>query len=811
MSLIPFAGAVQKFNRQRGGYQIERSLRFNSADSAYLNRTPAGAGNRKTWTWSGWVKRSALGSYDILFNAYSGDGSTDRAEIEFNDSDQFEFVGVASSSVVFRFRTTAVYRDPSAWYHAVVAFDSSQATESNRTKIYINGSQITAFGTETYPTQNGEYVFNNANVHQIGKNHSTTYSNAYLTEVHFIDGQALTPTSFGEFNEDTGVWQPKAYEGEYGTNGFYLDFSDNSGTTSSTLGKDQAGSNDWTPNNFSVTAGAGNDSLVDSPTRYGTDTGAGGEVRGNYATLNPLANGDFGLATLTNGNLNASGGANYFPASATFALNSGKWYWEFLCGSYNANYPNIGLWVVDGWNIGSTPYHPGITGGVSARPNGGLTTPSGDTTDAARSFVTNDIINFAYDADTGKVYIGKNGTWFNSGVPASGTGSVYQYTAGTTLIPGGSFYNGAGDYNFGARPFAYTAPSGFKALCTTNLPEPTIADGGEYFNTVLWTGTGGARTITGVGFQPDWVWAKGRSGSSTYPHLLWDAVRGTNLNLRSHLTDAEFDVTSSSNGGLGTSASDGFTIAAGSSTADNLNATSSTYVAWNWKAGGTPAVTNTDGTITSTVSVNTTSGFSIVTFTTDNTTKTVGHGLGVKPSIVLVKSRSVGGNWLFITDILGSMQYGVLNSTAAFTSIAYNPPTSTVFEYNDNSGVTQVAYCFAPVAGYSAFGSYTGNGSTDGPFVYLGFRPRYVMIKCSSNSTVSTDWAIFDTARSPYNASVNELYADLSNAEIIDASGIDILSNGFKPKRNSEYANYSGWTYIYACFSENPFQYSLAR
>ena len=206
-----------------GDYEIEQSLRFNDNDGSYLSRTFPSAGNRKTWTWSGWVKRGNISVYDVLFNAYSGNGSTDRASITFNNSNELEILAVASSSVVYRFKTTALYRDSSAWYHVLVALDTAQSTESNRVKIYVNGERVTSFGTETYPPLNGQYVFNNDNTHQIGKNHSTTYSDSYLSEVNFIDGQALTPDSFGETG-DYSEWKPIKYAGTYGTNGFYLPF-----------------------------------------------------------------------------------------------------------------------------------------------------------------------------------------------------------------------------------------------------------------------------------------------------------------------------------------------------------------------------------------------------------------------------------------------------------------------------------------------------------------------------------------------------------------------------------------------------------
>jgi len=239
------------------GYQIERSLRFNSADSAYLSRTPASAGNRKTWTWSGWVKRSALGTTQFLEVAYTG--ATTRSIIYFSSDNALSYFDQTSGSTNASIITTSLYRDVSSWYHIVIAIDTTQATSSNRAKLYVNGAQITSFSTATYPSQNFDTLFNATNNHNLGCSETagTAHFSGYLTEVNFIDGQALTPSDFGETDAATGVWKPKRYTGTYGTNGFYLNFSDNSNTTAATLGKDSSGNgNNWTPNGFSVAADA---------------------------------------------------------------------------------------------------------------------------------------------------------------------------------------------------------------------------------------------------------------------------------------------------------------------------------------------------------------------------------------------------------------------------------------------------------------------------------------------------------------------------------------------------------------------------
>jgi hypothetical protein len=372
--------------------------------------------------------------------------------------------------------------------------------------------------------------------------------------------------------------------------------------------------------------------------------------------------------------------------------------------------------------------------------------------------------------------------------------------------------------NFGQRPWQQTPPSGFKALCTQNLPDPTIADGGDYFNTVLYTGNGfataGTQTISGVGFQPDFVWIKSRSAAGSN-HSLYDAVRTAGNTLISNSTAAETSQTDS----LTAFTSDGFSLGDNSESGANVNVNTATYVAWNWNAGGSNA-TNTDGTITSTVRANPTAGFSIVSYTGVDTpsTNTVGHGLGVTPKIWLIKNRSQTSpaGWIFNTTLIdGSVDYLILNSTAAKADQGspWNTlPTSTVFTLgaNDvntcNAGDSYIAYCFAEVEGYSKFGSYTGNGDANGPFVYCGFRPAFIFVK---RTDAVLGWGVYDTARNTFNAFDKTLVINTSDAEATTIIG-DILSNGFK-FRYSGAQNASGGTYIFAAFAESPFKYSLAR
>jgi len=797
-----FAAKDTLLTRPSGGYQISRSLRFNSADSAYLNRTPASAGNRRTWTFSTWVKRSQLNSGNAMLATVNG-SALNYFAFGTSTGDFLAYAYFDGASDVFGVNTsgTSVFRDVSAWYHIVLSVDTTQATAANRVKIYVNNVEQALGGT--YPTQNYDTPINNTISNLIGGatgSYTAYLSDQYMTEINFIDGQALTPSSFGQTDAQTGVWGPKAYSGSYGTNGFYLNFSDNSNTTAATLGKDYSGNgNNWTPNGFSVTAGAGNDSLVDVPTPYGVDTGVGGTVRGNYATLNPL-NTAYTDKTFSDGNLNVTGSTtNQVGGHSTMQIpTTGQWYAECVMTAYGSGSPFIGV------NGGTTTLG---AGGASYRTDG-TKELNGTGSSYGATWTTNDVIGIAVDTGSGSITFYKNGT--SQGVAYTTLNSNFtnglffscQGAAGTTTFV----------YNFGQRPFAYTAPSGFKALCTQNLPTPTIGattatQAGKYFNTVLYTGNGGTQSVTGVGFQPDFSWIKTRSG--TNGHAFEDAVRGAGKTLFSNETGAEFNFDSY----FTAFTSDGFNLALGGG---SFNTSSGSYVAWNWKANGSGS-SNTAGSITSTVSASTTSGFSIVTYTGTGANATVGHGLGVAPSMVIVKRRSATSDWPVYHTSIGATKGLYLNNTfdASTSSTLWNntAPTSTVFTVgtdSSNTGVTHVAYCFAPILGYSSIGSYTGNGSADGPFVFTGMCPAFVIIKAISG-TGTGNWVIQDDMRSPSNVSNKTLYANLSNAEDTSYS-IDFLSNGFKLRSASfDATNQSGANYAYIAFAENPFKYSLAR
>lgn len=807
-------------NGASGGYNLENSLRFRSSASAYLSRTPATAGNQKTWTFSCWVKFGDIGSgYATLFSGgtvISGTQGGNRIALYMSSNQLILNIGGIGSSIT----TSAVFRDPSAWYHVVGVLDTPQADSADRAIIYVNGVRQTVTTGFTY-NQNESFGVNTTQLHTIG-----TFSNSigsfntdgYQTEVNFVDGQALTASDFGEYNEDTGVWQPIEYEGTYGTNGFYLK---GRGTDNSSNG------NNWTENNFNTTNSALTtyDIMTDVPTLTDEDTA-------NFAVINPLNSSTTTVPTTSNANLRIVGTVNAYQGMyMSMAIPStGKWYFEYTYDTKQTVGGNQQTLITPSPSLSGSGATSDSTTLYGLYSNSNYQYGSTGQTDLGIAAVAGNTQMVAYDSDTGKLWWGYNGTWFLSGNPSAGTNPLATQTASIEKYIANVTYGTSGttSYNFGQRPFAYTPPAGFKKLNTFNLPDSSIVDGSENFVTAVYTGNEVARSIdntitdgsnpqveTGdpIQFGSDFVWIKRRDASGS--HALFDSVRGAGRYLRSELTNAEVFVGST----LSSFDSNGFSLGSNSV----WNGVGKTLVAWNWKAGGT-AVSNTDGTITggSLVSANPTAGFSIVTYTGNGTSgATIGHGLGVAPSMVIVKSRNdAPGYWMVYHSGMTSASYwmalNVTSAQSAATSVWNNTaPTSSVFTVGNDQSVNlsaswdYVAYCFADVEGYSKFGSYTGNGSADGPFTFTGFRPAYVLIK---RTDAAGTWIIKDTSRNVYNTATSNLYPNLSNAEDNYATvELDMISNGFKLRGTAADQNASGGTYIYMSFASNPFKNSLAR
>ena len=804
--LTSLPSAVVTDDSVLGGAEIERSLRFNDNDSAHLNRTPSSASNRRTWTWSGWVKRGELTSTQgRLFGA--GHTSSDYFSIYFPSGDEFRVLWYEGSQKLTT--TTAVFTDSTSWYHFVVAVDTTQADGGNRILMYANGVLLERIQND--PAQNFETSVNSTVEHNIGKWLSTvaSYFDGYIAEVNFVDGFQLTPSSFGYTDFQTGLWRPKGYFGSYGTNGFRLDFSDNSAATSVTLGKDRSGQgNDYTPNNFATS-----DSLTDTPTK-------------NFCTLNSLnATND---VDLREGNLEFFQSSNDESATATFGITSGKWYWEVYKNS--GENPELGIDVVT--RVLSNKTNDVSPTKVCIRTNGGdqqvgtgtpqsITGSSGGLTGAG-------VLAIAVDFDNKKIwYSDLSGNFFNSGNPATGANAAFTFSsvavadecvpyffcgtggnhsfninfgqdgtfAGHTTAGGNKDASGLGD-------FKYPVPSGYRALCSNNLPitTPPIINPKKHFDTLLYTGDGSTgRSITGLQFQPDFVWIKSRT--NTRQAQITNSMVGAGKILVPSETDAEQTIS-----GVSSFNHNGFTI--GSHVGANEN--SQNFVAWCWKAGGA-SVSNSDGTITSQVSVNREAGFSIATWTSNGSGSptSFGHGLGIRPDFILIKSRDSNYNWTVWSSTFSNATNNFLilninNGTQTAGAAMWGTIDSSVVNYrhsaNSSNGDDMVGFFFSSVKGFSKFGSYTGNGSSNGPYVYLGFRPAWVMIKMSGSTG---HWIMFDNKRDPFNHCDTRLYANQTNADTGSYNVISMLSDGFKFENQYDGSwNSNGTKFIYLAFAE---------
>ena len=1065
MAILSNTGIRAGASGVSSGYQIEKSLRFNSDDTAYLNRTQV-AGNRKTYTISWWQKFGKTRSNQRVF----GTSASYQHSMMFDGSDRF-YLYYQSSNGNGEFTTANSFRDPTGWYHFVFAVDTTQATASNRMKLWVNGVQQTDLVSTTYPNQNVDMYWNYATPTYIGKYQSGYHFEGYLAEIFMTDGTAYDASTFGEENAN-GKWVPKdcSESLSYGNNGCYLKFN---GTD---LGEDSSGENhDWTANNFSLEDGAavtvasatgakpiwntsddhgqtigsgvrtdsnssdlagawpltaansnaltddesgnsrtltaygssssdtnkyryygsscsfaangyfgvsnsdftfgtddftiecwiyhpnnntingtlfsthtnsltattfnsrmygasnldiytsgsseyitisnpprdewfhlamvrsgstmkvyfngklkvtnnywsmnlatgqsgnlyinkgrdgscarwmqdvrvyttakysgeftppqksvnnitagGLDVLKDTPTDFDDD----GTGTGNYCTLNPFDNSTNSLLTLSNGNLSTSGAAsNYAQVRATMEMASGKWYWEVTrVTGLGAADPRAGV-------CGNDVNMTGTRGGTESNswaylmtdtsPYGGKAFNSGTYSGSEDLFSNGDVAMFAYDADAGKLWFGKNGTWIGSGNPAAGSNEVYSNVT-APVIPFIDSYYATTNINFGQRAFTYTPPTGFKTLNTYNLPDPAIASGKDYFDVVSYTGSGWSSTtnpsqsITGLSFSPDLVWAK--SNSSSYSHCTFDTVGGAQKFLRPDGSNAYTTTTAGTNdSSLISFDSGGFTLGPDGGAGTINYGGGTTYIAHTWDAGSTTTTNDASstgiGTIDSTYRVNTTAGFSIVSYTGTEANATVAHGLNAKPELILIKTTGATNNWM----VLHSYNYarflsldinnGSLLGYGPGSYAAWNgDPTSSVFtlgtysKSNDN-GENHIAYCWSGVAGYSKFNTYKGNGYARGPFVHLGFKPSFVMVK---HTTSSQNWIMWSQALKSDQGIGYMLAADVNTAQQ-NFADVEFCSNGFSVKSTHASVNTNNGIYLYAAWAESPFKYANAR
>jgi len=804
--------AIQAAAGSAGGadfypYTIDNSARFAGSETLYrAQSTPT---NNKKWTFSCWYKYTGPTS-SWLGILGAGSSGSDYTNFYLN-SNHFLLNHVSYGQM----DNTAYYRDSSAWYHVVVAFDSTQASASNRQKIYVNGvleAQTYSYGA--WPLNFNTDINQSGYTLYIGRSGETaSYSKQYLAECVFIDGQQLPPSDFAETKN--GVWIPKEITGlTFGNNGFYLKF-DNSGA----LGTDSSGNG----NNFTVSGLTASDQMLDTPTL-------------NYPTLQ--FNFSTSATTYSEGNLVAQqDSAAGKHTRASFALpTTGKWYWEvqFIdARSFDPPTTAFGIGVSDDDGIGDYGYTKGaIFGSVPASTtlyayqDGAYT--SGNNITLSNAVVDGDWFGIAYDADTRKVWLWsqRDNAWLASGNPSAGTNPWKTLTA---LSAGQDYFpilmtqtNDSGRWskfgvNFGQQSFVGTAPTDFLQLNATNLPEPAIGPNSttktsEVFDVVLYTGNGtaigsGGKTVSDYNFQPDMVWIKDRNSSSQGP--IFTVTRGPTNYV--YVDGGEPETTDTES--LTSFTSTGFTLGSNS----KVNASGNNFFSCAWK-GGTES-SNTDGSITSNVSVNTDTGISIMEWTGTGVAGTIGHGLGVVPDFVDYKRipSAASGHLTWLSSDPTSMLY--LSYTDATASGRYTqymnaqPTTSTIpvttnYSVND-SGVLFQAMCFAEKENFSKITKYTSNASTDGPFIYCGFLPKWVLIK--SRDLNSTNWLLLDVERDTYNVADHTwLISQVGQAESTANDFIDILSNGVKVRSTNSQINSSGSYYLIA-FAENPFKYSNAR
>ena len=892
---------------QSSGYEIEQSLRFNDDDTAHFDRTPSSVGARATWTYSVWVKGSDFsGDANTLL---SGGNYSYGTYLWFRDGGHIALGRYYSGSYTFLVEADGFYRDPTAWYHIVCVFDSSQSTASDRVKLYVNGEQITSFTTASYPSSNFETDINNDGIQWIGErgSNSDLKLHGYLAEAHLVDGTALDPTSFGEYDSN-GVWRPievsltgpndgttwsdyltdsngafdssypatKAFNGttdaantaratttnttstfepptdisysssvevwtyysgsvslnggsavsvsndqawrtiatgsgsldtltftassstvylgairidgvvlidgnthQYGKNGFYLTF-DPSATNG--IGHDHSGNgNNWTPNNF-TTSGTGTDVMSDTPTK-------------NFPTLNPLdnLNGRYSNDP-TNGNLEVSipsdsvSKRNFPGFYSTQAIpTTGKFYFEF---EPSQEYTTINIVDVDEVDTISSGDHVGQSDKLSFQyfcESGNYRFNGSTTASGLGGFTSGNIYGVRVDLENETFRVYENGI-AGSELSISGYLGADARIAPSVDASGSS---GTVTMNFGQREFAYP---------------PGTASATDYFNCVTYTGNGGNLSVTGVGFQPDFVWIKNR-GRTSSPHVLVDVVRGATKALT---TGTGGDTTMNGTDDFKSFDSDGFSL--GTSSNFFVNSTNDTHVAWCWKAGGA-ASDNTDGDITSSVSVNQDAGFSVVSYTSQSTKPlNVGHGLGKKPDFILTKNRDATASWGGYHSGTGATKSIFINTTGSGTVsadyFADTEPTTSVFTVNDSNnthsyGTTNefIAYCWTAKDGVSKFGTYTGNGSSTGPFIECGFKPRLVIVK---RTDAASNWFMYDTIR----GTNNKLYAENTGTENSEDAGstssntILSLSTGFQMTSGNG-SNTNGGTYIFMAWAEN--------
>lgn len=727
------------------GYNVRRSLRFNSSGGAtYLQKTFSTTGNRNRWTFSVWIKRgqtdtTSLEYRRILSNPNAGDESF-RIDSSNRRNGFAWFSNGGSSGLQY---TGHILADATGWAHIVIAIDTTLANSADRCKIYLNNT-LMPFASSTPMGLNYNTGVGNAGYLSIGSS-GGEYFDGYMAEVRMVDGLQLTPSSFAESDPLTGGWIPKPYTGSYGTNGFYLDFSDPTSTT--TLCLDRSGlSNHFTIVNGAV-SGLLNNSVTDSPTSRNSTSA-------NYATFNvhDMSTYAFIGGTLQDGQLTIGPSSR---ARGTLGMLTGKWYWEY---DRTASGATIQLGMQE------------FRGGTLENFN----------------YTNNNTVGVAYDADAGTLAYTSNGVSYFTILTGINTTVAWTLVANTDATT--SVY-----LNCGQRPFAYTPRAGHKTLNTFNYPN-TIPNPRLYADTYAAFGTGSNITVTNGGFQPNMVMTVngGTSGIAT----VYDSIRGTGSAPGSAFFANSTLLGQTLPSGVTGFTSNGLTIG----TDTTINQLNQFLTVWQWK----------DSAV---------SGFDVLSYLGDGANRTIAHNLGVTPSLILIKSYSQNVNWFVWHKHLTNNTYyttfnGSVDQTVDTTVWNSTGPTSSVFSLGTNTSVNNIgnnyyAYLFADVQGYSITGLYPGNSSTDGAYVFCGFRPRLIMIKRLSGAF---RWIFIDSKRNPNNSTYSGNYhfepGNISNT-VSNQGFVDILSNGFKVRANSPLVNQG--VCFFMAFAEYPLKTAMAK
>ena len=714
-------------------YNVKRSARFNNDDGAYLNWTPVAAGNQKTWTFSCWLKRSTFGG------AKFGIFGTTTTGIIFDDSyggDRIRYVHPNGNITKY---SNVLYRDPSAWYHIVVVLDTTDGTQEDRLRFYVNNERVTDWHTNTLTdlTQNVDLAINSAAAHDIGRFNGGSYFDGYITDIHFIDGTAKAAGDFAK-TDSNGQWVPKKYTGSYGTNGFHLAMDPANGGTTYSDGTNNDGDSTGKVNSFIIDADPVSTAFSYAPGP--TNTTYGPQNLFNFATA--------GIYTSYTG-YNSQAYTIDMHALGSFGTIT----------SLKVKVADLGY---DPWQISVLDSSKSIIGSAQTIDGADVNWRTIPVSGTPRYLKFDNIDN------------GANRRCFFAGIEINGLVLTDHSAIG---------YDSSGNENHwhGNNIFSHEA-----------------AVGNANFKTVTYEGTGSSNTIN-VGLEPGLVWIK--NTGVTEKHVLSDTVRGAGKMLYSDNTGAGDDDTSR----FAAFTSTGFTVAG---THASTNTDGNNFVAWCWKAGGA-ASSNSDGSVTSSVSANTDAGFSIVSYTGTGSATTVGHGLGKKPDLMIAKNRDATFDWsVWHKDLGGDTKVLYLNTTSAVDTRADqwpSAPTTSVANIGTNGGTNgngnnHILYCWNEVEGYSKIGSYKGNGNAAGPLVQCGFTPAFILVKRVSNAN---DWTIYDTARDSIGSATNELYPNTTGAQW-SSGPIDINANGFQIKNTHTHLNASGDDYIFVAFAGSP-------